>query len=286
MLIRLDEGSLERRTKQGPKLYSMQALPEGKPSAFVGIVHGYADHSGRHAHVMEVLAERGIGAVSIDLRGHGRAEGKRGHVTNFMEYADDIDELAERVANLAGKEGAEDAPRVLYGHSMGGLATFHAALRTPATWKALAHTDPFFGLALEVPWAKRTAGKIAARLYPKLALPTGLSGSALTHDLEIAAKYDRDPLVFKTATAGWFDQATKAQERAMERAPELTMPYWALHGGADSVAKLETAHAIFTRVGSEKKEWYEAPSLYHEPFNEPGWRPLVERLATFVLAQH
>ena len=285
MPIRLDEGSLQDRKKQGPALYSTQALPEGKPTAFVGIVHGYADHSGRYAHVMEALAERGIGAVSIDLRGHGRAQGTRGHVSDFMEYADDIDELAIRLAGVADKEDAAAAPRVLYGHSMGGLATFHAALRTPSTWQALAHTDPFFGLGLEVPWVKRTAGKIAARLYPKLALPTGLSGSALTHDADVAAKYDRDPLVFKTATAGWFDQTTKAQELALQRAPELKLPYWALHGGADSVAKLEAAHAIFTRVGSEKKEWTEAPGLYHEPFNEPGWRPLVERLATFVLAQ-
>lgn len=285
MPIRLDEGTLERRGQNGPKLYSTQALPEGKPSAFVGIVHGYADHSARYAHVMEFLAERGIGAVSIDLRGHGRAEGTRGHVSDFMEYADDIDELAAHVASVAEKAGAGGVPRILYGHSMGGLATFHAVLRAPRAWQALAHTDPFFGLGLEVPWVKRTAGKLAAVLYPKLALPTGLSGSALTHDAEIAAKYDRDPLVFKTATAGWFDQTTKAQANAMERASELKLPYWSLFGGADRVAKLETAHAIFTRASSEKKEWFEAPGLYHEPFNEPEWRTLAERLATFVLAQ-
>ncbi len=285
MPIRLDEGSLERRKKQGPKLYSTQALPEGKPRAFVGIVHGYADHSARYAHVMEYLAEHEIGAIAIDLRGHGRAEGVRGHVGAFSEYLDDIDELAARVAAVAEKEDAADVPRILYGHSMGGLATFHAVLRTPTIWHALAHTDPFFGLALEVPLLKRSAGKIAAKLYPKLALPTGLSGSALTHDAEIAAKYDRDPLVFKTATAGWFDAVTKAQAEALERAPNLVLPYWCCFGGADSVAKLEAARAIFERIGSDEKEWLDAPGLFHEVFNEPEWRPLVERLSAFVLTQ-
>lgn len=284
MPIRLDEGSLKREKKQGPTLYSMQALPAGAPKAFVGIVHGYADHSSRYAHVMEALAEREIGCVSVDLRGHGRAEGPRGHVREFSEYCDDIDELALHLGRVAEREGAGASPRVLYGHSMGGLATFHAALRNPAPWTALAHTDPFFGLALEVPAWKRASSRVASRLYPRLALPTGLSGKQLTHDAEIAQKYDADPLVFKTATAGWFAATVQAQEDALAWASRLSMPYWALHGGADSIAKLEAAHAIFQRVSSERKEWFEAPGLYHEPFNEPEWRPLVTRLADFVLA--
>lgn len=284
MPIRLDEGSLNPTKKQGPKLYSTQALPEGKPSAFVGIVHGYADHSARYAHVMEYLAERGVGCVTVDLRGHGRAEGVRGHVGEFSEYCDDIDELASHIAKIAEREGAGDAPRVLYGHSMGGLATFHAVLRNAEPWAALAHTDPFFGLGLEVPAWKRVASSVAAKLYPRLALPTGLSGKDLTHDEDVAQKYDRDPLVFKTATAGWFHAMSKAQVEALARAPSMKLPYWALHGGADTVARLEAAHAVFAAVGSEKKEWFEAPGLYHEPFNEPEWRPLVERLLAFVLA--
>ena len=282
MPIRHDEGSLKPTKKQGPTLYSMQVLPEGKPTAFVGIVHGYADHSARYAHLMELFAENGIAAVSVDLRGHGRADGVRGHVREFSEYCDDIDELAAHVGRIAEREGAADVPRILYGHSMGGLATFHAVLRAPETWAALVHTDPFFGLGLEVPAWKRGAAAVASKLYPRLALPTGLAGKDLTHDAEIAQKYDADPLVFKTATAGWFHAAIQAQAEALEEAPRLKLPYWALHGGADVVAKLEAAHAVFARVGSEKKEWFEAPGLYHEPFNEPGWRPLAERLLTFV----
>lgn len=283
MPIRLDEGSLNPEKKQAPKLYSTQALPEGKPKAFVGIVHGYADHSARYAHVMEFLAEREIGCVAVDLRGHGRAEGVRGHVGRFSEYCDDIDELGAHLTRIAEREGASDVPRILYGHSMGGLATFHSVLRDPRSWVGLAHTDPFFGLALEVPGWKRAASSIASKLYPRLALPTGLSGSGLTHDSEIAQKYDADPLVFKTATAGWFSTMSEAQNDALEWAPRMKLPYWSLFGGADGVAKLDAAHAIFSKVGSEKKEWFEAPGLYHEPFNEPEWRPLVQRLADFVL---
>ena len=281
--MRIDEGVLADRKTKGPKLYAKEVLPDGPPCALIGVVHGYADHGARYAHVMEYLAEHDIGSVAIDLRGHGRAEGVRGHVDEFVEYTDDIAELAARLEQVATRAGATDVPRVLYGHSMGGVATFHAALRARAgTWDALAHTDPFFGLGLEVPWIKRAAANLAVKVYPKLAIPTGLAGKDLTHDAAIAQKYEADPLVFKTATAGWFTQVLAAQKEALTRAPEMKLPYWVCHGGADPIAKLAATRAVFERAGSSHKEWVDAPGLLHEVFNEPEWRPLVDQLIAFT----
>lgn len=279
----VDEGVLTSRERPGPKLYRVEVMPEGTPRMLVGLVHGYADHAARYSHVMQHLAEHGIGCVAIDLRGHGRAEGPRGHVGRFQEYVDDIAELGALLRTAAERTGASDAPRVLYGHSMGGLGTFHAALEAkPGTWQALVHTSPFFGLKLEVPWAKRAAAKLATKLYPKLALPTGLAGKDLTHDQDIAQKYDNDPLGFKKATAGWFSEVIAAQSLALERASELRLPYWVCHGEDDPVANPSASRRLFDRISSERKHWQPAPKLLHEVFNEPSWRELVDAMTAFL----
>src|SRR5262249_44312731 len=96
-------------------------------------------------------------------------------------------------------------------------------------------SGPFFGLALEVPKVKVLAGRFASRVYPKLGLPSGLHGKDMTHDPERAKAYDEDPLVFPNATARWFTETVKAQERALANAPKLSLPLYMAFGSADPV---------------------------------------------------
>jgi alpha-beta hydrolase superfamily lysophospholipase len=79
-----DQGALARRSSHGPPLYFYSAGPDGKPAAVVGVVHGYGEYGGRYARVMDAWAQRGIASVAIDLRGHGRAGGRRGYCAHFV----------------------------------------------------------------------------------------------------------------------------------------------------------------------------------------------------------
>src|SRR5207253_5066457 len=64
------------------------------------------------------------------------------------------------------------------------------------------------------------AAKVASSVYPKLALPSGLSGKDVTHDEAIAKAYDDDPLVFKSATARWFTETRLAQAHVLDNRSE------------------------------------------------------------------
>jgi alpha-beta hydrolase superfamily lysophospholipase len=64
------EGAVER-SLPGPTLHFRAAGPDREPAAIVAMIHGYAEHGGRYAHVMDAWAEKGIATVAIDLRGHG-----------------------------------------------------------------------------------------------------------------------------------------------------------------------------------------------------------------------
>lgn len=280
MSIQLDKGALTQRATAGPPLYYASAMPPSGTKAMLGMIHGYADHSARYAHVMGALAEHGIGSVIVDLRGHGRAGGPRGFCSRFDEMLDDARELRRLV-----DARAKDAPRFLFGHSFGGLVAASSAIDDPGDLRGLVLSAPFFGLALEVPRVKVLAGKLASRVYPKLGLPSGLTGKDMTHDEAKARDYDADPLVFKNATARWFTETTAAQARAHADAGRLRMPLTVTMGADDRVASVAAARRFYEAAGSSDKTWDLRPGLFHEVLNEPSWKEIVESLARWILAR-
>ena len=277
-MIELDEGAVTKRVRTGPALYYVSALPTGGAKAMLAMIHGYADHGARYAHVMGALAELGIGSVIIDVRGHGRAEGTRGFCQRFDEFLDDAREL-RRIVDEKNKDGV---PSFLFGHSFGGLVATKSALEEPAPWKGLVLSAPFFGLGLEVPAVKVLAGKIASRVVPKLGLPSGLEGKDMTHDAAKARDYDTDPLVFKNATARWFTEASQAQQEVLEGAGRLTMPLRISFGTSDKVASFATGKRFFDAAGSTDKTWDPREGLFHEVLNEPSWKDIVEGIARWI----
>jgi alpha-beta hydrolase superfamily lysophospholipase len=279
MSLRRDEGRLSRRKTGGPSLYFNVTVPEAPPQVVVALLHGYAEYGGRYAHVMDAWAARGIATVAIDMRGHGHAEGPRGACLHFAEYMDDVAELVALIGDRV-----PEVPRVLFGHSFGGLVAATAALADPAPWRALVLSSPFFGVALPVPAAQRLAGKIASRLVPRVGMPSGLHGRDITHDAARARAYDDDPLVFKNANARWFNEAEAAQALAIGRAPSLAMPLYEFIGTGDRVVKVERAREFFDAAGSADKTWVPYEGLFHETLNEVDWQPVAGAVADWVLA--
>jgi alpha-beta hydrolase superfamily lysophospholipase len=277
--IELDEGKVER--SGGPNLYYASAMPGGgSPRAMLAMVHGYADHGRRYAHVMGALAEHGIGSVIIDLRGHGRAEGTRGYCDRFSEYHDDVRELRRLT-----EQRSKSAPLFLFGHSFGGLVVTSSVLEHPAPWKGLILSAPLLGLAMEVPRIKIVAGKIASRLVPKLGLPSGLVGKDMTSDPAKVKEYDADPLAFKVARARWFTETSKTQEHVFANAKKLTLPVYMTMGTKDPVVSMPAAKRLFDAVGSTDKTWAPQEGLLHEVLNEPSWKEVVEPIAKWILEQ-
>jgi alpha-beta hydrolase superfamily lysophospholipase len=259
----LELSDWKRRKTEGPRLHYALCRAE-KPRGAVAVVHGYADYAERCARPMKAFAARGLTSVAIDLRGHGRSEGVRGHAMSFNDFIDDFREL---VAIL--DEKAPGLPRVLFAHSFGTPVSIKSILAGVGDFRAVALSQPYLATAFEVPAIKMLAGKIASRLVPAFGLPSGLQGSQMTDDPEEARKYDTDPLIFKNARARWFTETLAAQEEVVRRAGELKMPLLVMFSTNDSIAKDATARAFFDRVASPDKKWESLPGLKHEPLNDP-----------------
>lgn len=280
MSVEVDEGVIARPESEGPPLYFRSAMPAGEAKAVLGILHGYAEHGARYAHVMGALAEHGIGSAAIDLRGHGRAGGARGACLRFDEYRQDARELRRLV-----EARARGAPVFLFGHSFGGLVATSFVLREPKPWRGLVLSGPYFGLALEVPVVKVLVGRVASRLYPSLGIPSGLAGKDVTHDAVRAREYDADPLVFKKATARWFTESGAEQRRVLASVSGLAMPLYVTFGTADRVASMAAARRVFDAAGSADKTWAPREGLLHEVLNEPSWKDIVESIARWIVAR-
>src|SRR3989442_12478128 len=69
------------------------------PRAAVLVLHGWGDHAGRWRDVGERLRAAGYSSYLLELRGHGRSGGRRGHLTRFSQLLGDL-QAFRRVARL------------------------------------------------------------------------------------------------------------------------------------------------------------------------------------------
>jgi alpha-beta hydrolase superfamily lysophospholipase len=264
----------------GTSLYAQRWAPsEGTPVAELLIVHGYMEHGARYRELGHFLAGRGIASTALDYRGHGRAAGRRGFVESFGEYHTDLE---------AGLQGVSDqVPRFILGHSNGGLLLLDWAGNGGAARfavRGLIVTNPFLAMATEPPAYKVFLGRAAARIYPRLALPSGLSPQGLSRRPGIAEAYQRDPLVFTQATAGWYVEALAAQER-VTHLTRIDLPLLYVYSDSDPVAAPAVNRRLAERIESPDKTVIERKNELHEVLNEVDRDALFTRVAEFVLAR-
>ncbi len=246
-----------------PIHWERSAPPAGPPRGVVLLAHGYAEHVGRYREFMAHLAGRGLAVAAIDHRGHGRSGGPRGHCRDFGEFIADLRTLAD----LA-EEWWPGVPRLLFGHSMGGLLAFLYLLRHPDTVRAGALSGPAFKVADSAPRILQSVALLLARVAPGVTFRSNLDPGALSRDPAVGAAYLADPLVHRAASAGFVRAIRAAQAAAMEGAPRLAVPLLILHGDADRLVLPAGSAEIAARL-SCPHQLVLLPGFYHELLNEP-----------------
>jgi len=246
---------------------------QGDSVAELLVLHGYGEHGGRYRELAHRLAVDKIATTAIDVRGHGRSEGRRGHVDLFANYHWDVD-----VGLLALEKGP---PRFVLAHSHGGLIALDYLAKHDAQISGLILSNPFIDVAMEVPKIKLLVGKIAGELLPRLSLPRGEIGEGLSHDPLVGEQYARDPLVFHTVTAGWYREATRAQTRAQQMT-ELHMPVLYFYSDEDPVATPATNAILSSRLKAPEKMVRLREGEYHEILNEVGRAEVQDEISTWI----
>ncbi len=235
------------------------------------IVHGLGEHSGRYDHVGAAFAAEGVDTRAFDLRGFGRSGGRRAYVNRFEDHLDDI---SVRLGDVTGR------PRVLLGHSLGGLLALSYAVSGRPQPDYLVLSAP--ALQAAVPkWQRRTA-PVLGRILPGLRIPNSISADQLSTDPTVGKAYFSDPLVNTKTTAHLGAEVLRAMEKARRDASRLSMPTLVIHGGDDTLVPVEASAPLavidgVTRVVIE--------GFHHESFNEADRRRAPQIVLDWLRSQ-
>ena len=235
-----------------------------QPEAVVLIAHGYAEHSGRYERFATYLNEHNVSVYALDHRGHGRSEGERANVSVFRCFVNDLARFSDIV-----REREPVHPRILLGHSMGGVVAAQFVLEHPLKVDALILSAPYLKNAVAVPKVLLALSEPVARFFPSL--PTiKIDTSKLSHDKAVVAAYEADPLVYNGATkARMGAELMNAGKYVLERAESVDLPLLVLHGDADEIADPAGAQELFEHSSSSDKTLKLYQGFYHEVLNEP-----------------
>lgn len=215
---------------------------------------------------MDLLSARGFDVATLDLRGHGASSGRRGHISEFRQYLDDV----ETVLDHLGPRDAQTKPLPMFlvGHSLGGLVAACQAQRRPGRVDGVVLAAPFIELKFPVPGWKRALARLLSGAWPAFSLPSGMPADLLSHDPQWLARYEDDPMVFRRATARWFTETTAAQARALSTRAAARVPMLLLLAGDDQVVCNAAARRLHTAMGASDADVREYPGFYHDLFHE------------------
>jgi lysophospholipase len=271
---------LKGRANAAPAI-AYRVFRPADPRARVVISYGYFENMKRYREIVERWNARGIAVAIYDLRGHGLSEGRRGFITRFADYLDDLGAL---LAELDRDETLKKlGPPALFGHSLGGLISIHMGLAADRPLLGLALSSPYLGLAKKVPAHKRIPGRLLSRFVPTVSMYAGVRGEDCTRSRDIAEAYEDDPMNFKTANVRWFTESIRAQNEAQERVRELKIPVLLVQGAADKIAQPAASELFFTGLTCDDKELVSVPGGYHEVLNDPERDASIEKFATTML---
>jgi alpha-beta hydrolase superfamily lysophospholipase len=251
--------------------------PEGQARATVVLVHGLIEHSGRHAKTAMELVRHGFAVHAMDLRGHGRSEGRRGDVRSFDQYLLDLDVFFARVRAVE-----EDRPIYLMGNSMGGLiVSLWTALRQPKI-AGLILTGALLEMADELYPRLRHLAVAANHVAPWLRVPS-IPFDWLSRDSNAVTAFRNDPLVCQNGfTVRVAVEARRAMKEMSTRAAALRDPLLILHGGCDRICGPAGARALFAKAGSTDKTIRVYEDLYHEVLDEPERETVLADLTGWI----
>ncbi len=228
------------------------------------LAHGLGEHSGRYAHVMDRLTGRGISVWALDHRGHGRSDGKPGHIDTIDQYLNDL----EKMVHIA-KTGMPGRMKCfLLGHSMGGLIVLRLAQTRPDLTNGVIASSPGLNPGIKVPLVKGTAAKILSRITPALSFDNELDSSFLSHDPKVVTAYNTDPLVHRKITARWFTEFLSAMAAARGDAGRIRMPVLMQVAGDDRLVHAQTSRQFYDALTTSDKTLCFYDGLYHEIYNE------------------
>ncbi len=268
---------IEENTEDG--LY-YRSWKSNEPKAAIILIHGLGEHCQRYEHVAQALTEKGYSLYAMDLPGHGKSTGVRGHIDSFEVFTDAALNLLKRV----GQEKPE-LPKFILGHSMGGLIVSRFLLDHQDKVSGAMLSGPAIQSPQEPPAWQVGLIKTIAKFIPTAKM-LALDASEVSRDPKVVEKYMNDPLISKEKlSARFLVEMTNTMEDVKTKANEISLPILIMHGSKDSMTSPSGSELLFNTCGSSVKTLELYDGLYHEILNEPEQNTVINDILSWLKGQ-
>jgi alpha-beta hydrolase superfamily lysophospholipase len=249
------------------KVFAQSWQTDGTPRGSVNLIHGLGEHSGRYARWGNLFAGAGYVLTVMDLLGHGRSEGKPGHVASYQLLLDQVDLMLQK-----SEENFPGIHRILYGHSMGGNIAINYAISKDPPVSALIASSPWLRLVVQPSAGEWIFSSVAGSLLPGLRVKVKRTGAELlSHDPDHWADVRSDPLVHRRVSARFAYDIINMGEYALRHVYKINKPFLLMHGDADEITSHKTSEEFVANT-SERTRLKIWEGLRHELHNEFEYR--------------
>lgn len=261
------------KLSRGQILKGMIQSPGEDAKAVIILIHGIGEHVQRYGHWADMFKKEGIGFAGVDLPGHGRSEGKRGHIKNYGQLAEMLDILLTSC-----RKTFTGVPVFLYGHSLGGGILLDYLLKKNPKVKGAIASAPLLKLGFEPPKSKLILASVMKHLLPGLIQQTGLETRFLSHDPDVVEKYKTDPLVHDKISVSLFQGSMEAAAYSLSHADGLKIPTLIIHGSDDMLTSPEGSREFAGKTKMAELKIWEGGyhELHNEPFKEDVFRYILK----------
>jgi alpha-beta hydrolase superfamily lysophospholipase len=243
-------------------MLAYRAWPRAGADITFAVVHGLGEHAGRYERFANGMAMHGMGTFAVDLRGHGKSPGQRGHVDSWSQWTDEVAAFVRHVSSVVGGEV------VPVGHSFGGAAVLSSVLAGKLSGtRRFVVSSPALKVKVAVPAWKIKLGTAASSVLPRLALANEVDPKLISRIPEVVEAYRSDPLVHNKISSRLYTEWLGATRQILDRAHEIKIPFLILAGTDDGLIDPEGSKELHERSAS-LSELRLLQGRYHEPFND------------------
>lgn len=242
------------------------------------LLHRGHEHSGRMTHVIDGLWLEGYDSFAWDARGCGKTKGKRWYAPDFSYFIKDLEVFIHHISQEYDIDMQEI---VIIAQSVGAViaATWIHDYAPNIKWAILA--SPAFNVNLIVPGTKqilwfwqKIRGDFVVKSYVKW--------KHLTHDLERAESYHKDPLVALEISSNILLELYTNAHRVVSDAGAIQTPILLLSSWDDKVVFQKEQNIFFENLSSEIKEHYILDGFYHDTLGEKDREKAFEYIRNFL----
>lgn len=252
----------------GKTIYFKCLSPKNSsPKAVICIIHGMGEHCNRYFNLENYFIPLNYAFIGFDHIGHGKSEGKRGHIDHYNELSEPIDLMIQECQSRF-----PQTPIILLGHSMGGnvlchylltqdTSKIHAAIIS-SPWLRLSH-PPSTALIGLVKWLHY--------FFPGFTQNTKLEINAISRDKDYVQNYYHDPLVHPYISFNFFWNIYQKGLWNIKYAHQLKTRVLWYHGDADRITSAKASIEFIQKVENKRLvQWHLLPDYYHETHNDIG----------------